>query len=599
MVSESTAHGQFRGHDQLVRKNTILDQFGTQECLIFRNGIFSQNHLLSGALRAEYYSVAKNHSYVEANRRLFSINKRLHAKDFSYLSDVDNVTEFAFQKSLECLHHVSKRNETLAYEKCSSIAESYNLSPPTPDQYQDKIQPCLKRLCCSKWWKRNLMKAKRVVTESVAVELQQVHSNASPYCSVLSVSAHRAQKKANKEYLNNQIAINELGQEYSLAELSDLGVSNPAIRRLELITRIKGFELIAKEMKHEALFITLTTPSRFHRMTKITNASGKVIKVIANKKHDGSSPRDAQDYLVNVWAKIQAKFGRENIRPYGFRVAEPHHDSTPHWHFLLFISPEQTKDVISIFERWGLQDSPDEKGAKERRVKVEKIKSGINPDTGNEYSATGYIIKYVCKNIDGNGVNNHDSNSENKDWQGQDPKNNAENIEAWARSNRIRQFQQIGGPSVTVWRELRRLSEQDGIIESIREAADAGDWSAFIKAMGGPNTPRKLQLAKPAYAPSESFNHETGEITEVVQTQYGDEAKARVVGILITGITVLSRTHIWSITESDKLRSAKQKVMSGIADILEEIQEQNPTLELFPSTQLMQQAKPAALDLCQ
>lgn len=599
MVAQTAGHDQFVGYDGHIYSNDVLKGFGTSECVEFRERILSKYFELAPSMRAEYLSLAKEQSYVKADLRFLELDKLLHIRDFNMLSSQDEIKAFSDKQAERCQKiTISFGSPETAFLACKELADSYEISAPNPEDYENKYEPCVNRLCCPKWWKRQLSKKQKVTVEFVARELRQVHNHGKPYCSNISLKRHRQQKASNREYLESQLAVNEKDQQYTLAELSDLTVSNPAIRRMELITRCKGFELVAKEFGHKALFFTLTTPSRFHRMTKITN-NGKVVKVIPNKNYEHLSPRDAQDYLSNLWGRIQAKLGRENIKPYGFRVAEPHHDATPHWHFLLFVEPEHVEQLISIFQRWALKDSPEENGASEHRLKVEKIKTGINPDTGNEYSATGYLIKYICKNIDGHGIDNQEEAASEAEWGDKNPQDVAERIEAWARTYRIRQFQQIGGPSVTVWREMRRLSEQDGLLEQVREAADSGDWAAFVKAMGGPNIPRNNQLVRPAYALSEKLDRTSGEITKVTHTEYGDEARERVIGVLIAGITVLSRTHFWEIKENEKVRLARQKIMNGIVDLLEEIHEQNHLIPASMSSVFLQQAKPAALDLCQ
>jgi hypothetical protein len=89
--------------------------------------------------------------------------------------------------------------------------------------------------------------------------------------------------------------------------------------------------------------------------------------------------------------------GAKAFAPFGFRVAEPHHDGTPHWHLLLFLRPEEVEYATAIFRKHALKEDGYEPGAQEHRFTVTPIDEKFG-------SATGYIAKYISKNIDGYGM---------------------------------------------------------------------------------------------------------------------------------------------------------------------------------------------------
>ncbi|WP_404394688.1 hypothetical protein [Pseudoalteromonas phenolica] len=107
-------------------------------------------------------------------------------------------------------------------------------------------------------------------------------------------------------------------------------------------------------------------------------------------------------------------------------------------------------------------------------------------------SAASYIAKYISKNIDGYKLLDHldDETGEGFtkfDENGKVIKNNINPVLAWASTWRIRQFQFLGSPSVTVYRELRRIRTQTNNehIEPIRQAADEARWKDYVKLQGG------------------------------------------------------------------------------------------------------------------
>ncbi|MEQ8406839.1 MAG: replication endonuclease, partial [Gammaproteobacteria bacterium] len=199
-------------------------------------------------------------------------------------------------------------------------------------------------------------------------------------------------------------------------------------------------------------------------------------------------------------------------------------------HLILFMEPGNLKRCRGVIRHYALEDSPQEPGAQAHRVKV----MPIDPAKG---SATGYVAKYISKNINGAGLDS--------DQFGNCPVESAERIETWASVNRIRQFQQIGGPSVTVWRELRRLrSEGLGLIEDARQAADASNWALFVELMGGPFCGRNqpIELAK-----RESIDSDTGEVIATPFNKYGEPCPDKIFGIRCGPVIVVTRIYEWVI----------------------------------------------------
>lgn len=359
------------------------------------------------------------------------------------------------------------------------ICTGQGISPPPP---KIKDRSAIARMTCTLWWRRKLRKHQGRTLEAAAIRLGLVNKAKDLYVSQEGLRARLQQNARNRMAMESTLARNELGQEFTLAELAAMGSSNRRIRRAELMTRIAGFERKARAAGHAGLFPTLTCPSRFHAFRTV--ADGKI--VLPNPNYDpAENPGSSQKYLARIWSHIRSDLKRRGIVVYGFRMAEPQHDGTPHWHFLLFCATEHVETVEAVFLKHALKDSPDEAGAREHRCDLRRI-------DWSKGSAAGYVAKYVSKNIDGEHVGD--------DLNGGRATETALRVEAWAARWGIRQFQQIGGPPIGVWRELRRIETiPANAPQHLRDAHDAANkknqveghalasvaWDKYCDAQGG------------------------------------------------------------------------------------------------------------------
>jgi len=364
------------------------------------------------------------------------------------------------------------------------------IAAPLGDTDEERI----KRATDEAWWRRHLHTEWKRRFEHTSIQLGLTYLRTDPYVSREIAAVQEARNRSNMELLQRQIATNELGQSYTLAELADKGVSNKANRRNELMTRIRGFEECASNLGDVGLFWTITCPSKFH------SVGG------TNPKYNGATPRQAQAYMVDVYARIRAALHRAGIRPYGFRIAEPHTDGCPHWHLLLFVDPARVNDMEMIVTAYAIKEDEAERGAHENRVKLVRIEAGKG-------TAAGYIAKYVSKNIDGTGVGDHKTFEEGTtytiapDLFGTMELTPSARVTYWSQVWGIRQFQQIGGAPVGVWRELRRVKAEAllNAPEAVRAAhaaaqkiestdpavAKQASFADYLWAQGGPAVMRK------------------------------------------------------------------------------------------------------------
>ncbi|HHP3521741.1 TPA: replication endonuclease [Salmonella enterica subsp. enterica serovar Paratyphi A] len=418
------------------------------------------------------------------------------------------------------------------YMRAGIISLQFNVTPPHWERVikkyvgEDEIAPAIARMFNDAWWRGRLRRIAAAWREHLQIAVGNVSKKKHAYASKSCVTDWREQKRRTREFLKGLDLEDEYGNRISLIEKFDGSVANPAIRRCELMARIRGFENICNELGYVGEFYTLTAPSKYHATTKAG---------YRNSKWNGASPSDTQSYLTGLWARIRAKLHREEIRIFGIRVAEPHHDGTPHWHMLMFMLPEDVERVRLIIRDYAWEEDRHElrsDKAKKARFHAE----AIDPEKG---SATGYVAKYISKNIDGYALD-----GETDDESGELLKETAPAVSAWAARWHIRQFQFIGGAPVTVYRELRRMADPETAralsveFAAVHDAAHYGRWADYVNAQGGPFVRRDDLQVRTLYEPRTEFN-QYGEETVCIKGVYDASIGA--------GSPILTRLTQWKI----------------------------------------------------
>ncbi|HAT8546218.1 TPA: replication endonuclease [Vibrio vulnificus] len=483
------------------------------------------------------------------------------------------------------------------YEQVAKfVTNTFGVKPPRKYKDQSELSALqdISKLISEKWWCGRLNKIRKIMREHLAIAMGQVSSKASPYASWDCVREHQAQQTANYEYIKQcQLLDEETGEEADLWDMVKKSVANPAIRRHELMVRCRGCEDIGNELGLQGLFLTLTTPAKYHNSYKKGGFIGH---------WNGASPRDAQTYLNNVWQRIRAKLGRKDIRWFGVRVAEPHHDGTPHWHLLIWVKPEDKELVTEIFVDYATKEDKHELFDKQGRFdhSARCDVGEIDPELG---TATGYIAKYISKNIDGFAMDDEVS-----DETGKSVKDMAKNVSAWKSRWNIRQFQFFGGAPVTTYRELRRFANQnkkafmeylfmqervdlltiysmlqrdlvgpikpsklitneelmkvigdsyqartkseDASITDTLKAADHGNWQGYIMGQGGPFVKREDLLIVNSY--------------EVLPfaSPHGEDVR-KIEGFATSEETIKTRTKVWTIQKKSKVNDEAKACALG------------------------------------
>lgn len=317
------------------------------------------------------------------------------------------------------------------------------------------------RSTCRKFWRRQIEQAADIARLNNEAKYRVVGGkgdDAQIYASDQSVQRLREKKHLVDEYLENQVLINcDTGEKFSLLDLANKGVSN---RFNELYWVVKNFESLSSDSDFEWLFITYTSPPRYHPNPLKGRCS----------YDEKLGVKSSHDFIALAWRRVRANLAKRGTPAdpdfyFGIRVAEVHKDGAVHWHILVFIKPELIE---------GFVEASEEQFPLAGQMKVEYGDSSIG-------SASSYIFKYLVKGFElsllKEGIQNFASEEaeEKREEQNLSSIRNGERVRAALKMMRVRQYQPFGVKKlITLIREINKIPAEKfdaahGLVGTVRD----------------------------------------------------------------------------------------------------------------------------------
>lgn len=236
--------------------------------------------------------------------------------------------------------------------------------------------------------KKILRRLKRIIRR-VARKQREIHllknrrigDSGQPYCSDELLAYQQEKDIEQQEFLDNTEVIytGNDGKEQKIP-LAKFALTDER-KASEIYMKIKDLEKEASKRGFISLFTTFTCPAEFH--SNPTNG---------RNCWDGSTPRQASDWLSKQLVSLNKDRERYGIETLGMWCKEAHKDQCIHMHSMFFVSPEQADELIALIHKHYSHSS--------NAVKIVYISDEEAKKAGKKgASPASYITKYVIKSL--------------------------------------------------------------------------------------------------------------------------------------------------------------------------------------------------------
>lgn len=235
---------------------------------------------------------------------------------------------------------------------------------------------------------------------------------------------------------------------YPMNEIAEMAQRS---RHAEVCAYLKGLQDTIDTDGLGWMMVTSTPPGEFHANPK---------NGWKTKKWDGeTTPKDGWKFIYDRWTKAMDSLRHAGISIAGFRAAEPQKDGTAHMHNFIVFKKEHERSIRAAIQ-WQYRYS---KHAVNFRGGEEQ--GDTLPDGRPAASFASYAMMYALKALKGEAT-------ESDSW-----------YSVWG----IRRYQFIGLPTITTWRQLRKMREAPATEpeSGMWRAVQSGDAATFFRLNGG------------------------------------------------------------------------------------------------------------------
>ena len=319
----------------------------------------------------------------------------------------------------------------------------------------------INKLKCPSWWLTNIKKTSDQQRELLRIALGKIHHRNQRYASNEVVQSYKHKADAEKKYLSNLFfECKKTGGNVCVADLK------PKDQRMfaEFYAISKGIEKRANSKGLTSSLLTLTLPAKYHANPKYGNSL----------KWEGLTPKEGYKELSAISNRLNKVFHKAdfylNNDFYSIKAFEPHVDSTPHLHILLFYRPE-FKEKIKQAICYQFNDAVFDVFSKAYNL--------IDIDT-NKNAPVSYLCKHFL----------YSSKNTVKD-----------NIRVAAAKSlwEMKSFSYTGIPrgSKTLWKLFRKLSDDEQLNHlgsNLKKYACDGDFENFMITLERAIESRSIKL---------------------------------------------------------------------------------------------------------